>query len=50
MAEIRSDSGELVFFTDIAELSSARQAAFEAMHAEMEAELAAEDDETRTAS
>lgn len=50
MAEIPSKSGELTFFTDLSELSPARQAAFEEMHDELEADLAAQDDDARSTS
>ncbi len=50
MVEIVSKSGGLTFFTDLSDLSPARRAAFEEMHAEMEADREAEEDDARTAS
>lgn len=49
MVETQPDSGDIVVFTDWSQLSPARRAAFEQMHAEMEADRAAED-ETEQAS
>ena len=43
MVETKPDSGDIVVFTDWSQLSPARRAAFEQMHAEMEADRVAED-------
>lgn len=43
MARIESDDGEMIFFTDLDDLSPAERALVEQMCAEMEADRAAED-------
>lgn len=44
MAETKPEAGDIVVFTDWSQLSPARRAAFEQMHADMEADRTAEDE------
>jgi hypothetical protein len=48
MAETKPDSGDIVVFIERSQLSPAQRAGFEQMHAEMEADRAAENETEQT--